>query len=220
MDPKLVPSSPCAPRCPGWAVFNIDEGGEIQRCDTCWSGVVDAPSDDDFAAAPECQRALERALHETWVPIELLDMAPETLPLSAMQLSVVRFALQQAVAGEALFDEQNAPAKEVLAHVEGAFDGFKRRAGLGHDPCEMCGRSSKAAPVSPSAPKREGSCRKCGRPFPFSPDRAAELLAEQDWTSMSSSERRYLVECKSRAAMGGRLMSLPDTLAAIASRSL
>jgi hypothetical protein len=53
-----MPPRPCYDGCKGWDIFNADGVLEIQRCDECWAGVPDAPTDSDYQALPECQAEL------------------------------------------------------------------------------------------------------------------------------------------------------------------
>lgn len=55
------PPVPCSAGCRGWAVFETCRGLEVQRCDECWSGVDEAPFDDDFQGHPVCRAALRAA---------------------------------------------------------------------------------------------------------------------------------------------------------------
>lgn len=59
-EPRRSPK-PCSDDCPGWAVFDAGDDLEIERCDDCWHGVPDAPSDAYFAGFDTCQAALEAA---------------------------------------------------------------------------------------------------------------------------------------------------------------
>ena len=51
--------TPCDEGCPGWAIFNIDRGGEVQKCDTCGRFESD---DDVWRAVP--LREIVAAYHE------------------------------------------------------------------------------------------------------------------------------------------------------------
>jgi len=48
----------CDDACPGWAVFETNQGGEIQACDACWHGIADRLTDDEAAALPEARALL------------------------------------------------------------------------------------------------------------------------------------------------------------------
>jgi hypothetical protein len=58
----------CSPKCPGWAVFEVDDERErlIQACDDCNGGAADAGhpeiDDDEAASLPAARRALAEEL--------------------------------------------------------------------------------------------------------------------------------------------------------------
>jgi hypothetical protein len=58
MSALRMPPRPCYDGCQGWDIFNADGVLEIERCDECWNGVPDAPTDSYYQAQPECQAAL------------------------------------------------------------------------------------------------------------------------------------------------------------------
>lgn len=55
-----LPPNPCEPTCPGWGVFDVETRPSIQRCDDCWAGVADAPTDADYENDAECLAELGR----------------------------------------------------------------------------------------------------------------------------------------------------------------
>ena len=48
----------CDAACPGWAVFETNQGGEVQACDACWNGIANRLTDEEAAALPEARKLL------------------------------------------------------------------------------------------------------------------------------------------------------------------
>ena len=70
---KMALRDPCCPGCPGWCPTDF---GTVARCDECFAGVDDAPTDDDVALLPEAQAALARTLETDGEPETLVDTEP------------------------------------------------------------------------------------------------------------------------------------------------
>lgn len=45
-------------------MFDANDGPSIQRCDECWHGVPNAPTDLHYQVEPECKAALRAELEE------------------------------------------------------------------------------------------------------------------------------------------------------------
>lgn len=52
-------TDPCYDECPGWALMNEDARPEVQRCDACFEGFKDPPTDSDMGLLPEAIEAME-----------------------------------------------------------------------------------------------------------------------------------------------------------------
>jgi hypothetical protein len=67
-DGLPVAPEPCSPGCRGWEIFDAfggrHSGLQIQRCDDCWRGVIDAPEDADYGRQEVCLAALRAAQAE------------------------------------------------------------------------------------------------------------------------------------------------------------